>query len=399
MRARSNVYIPWSSLLFALLGLAWCGYILFPSSNPVPCATSGCVLFRDGFISGVSLWWVGGLHFFLLALVCLRGNRSLARFMALAALFLDSLLLVVMLFTAPCFDCLVAAVFLGLTYYCLCYGGDGWFVTQQAPSLLLPVWFGLFLGNALLTANEQIPLHTLGNARSTDVRIFFSPSCEACRSAILMSGNAAALYPVEEQSGDLDSILRLRSLLKSNVPMREALARSLRPDEPVPHLPFYERLFLSAQLMRNKAVILRQGFRALPVIQINGMPVDRTPPEKIREPGSRPGEGRGNAPNDSAPHPAPPPGDSAPAGGEETPRPDAVPGNADGQPPQPQARPDAEGAERPASSPARTSADQTRSARARPDAADENPANLPDFLLQGSDELSRCSRVSGRPCD
>lgn len=273
IRTRSNA-TPWAALLFALMGLAWCGYVAFPTGNPAPCATSGCALFRDSRFAGLSLWWVGGAYFFLLAIVCLRGNRPLARLMAMAALFLDSILLVVMFFTAPCFDCLVVAVFLGLTYYHLRSTGDGgWFVTPQAPSLLLPVWFGLLLGNAVLAANEQLPLFSMGNTRSTDVRIFFSPSCKACRVAILASGNAAALYPVEENGEDMDSIIRLGALLKANVPMREALPRSIDPNEPVPHLPFYERILLSVQLVRNKAVVLRQGFRALPMIQINGMPV------------------------------------------------------------------------------------------------------------------------------
>jgi thiol-disulfide isomerase/thioredoxin len=136
----------------------------------------------------------------------------------------------------------------------------------------LPVWFGLFLGNAVLALNEQMPLYALGNTRTSDVSVYFSPSCPACREAILSLGNSAALYPVEEKEGDVESILRLAALLKVNVPLREALPRSLNKEEPVPYIPFYERALLSLHLLRNKASLLRQGFRAVPLIRINGMP-------------------------------------------------------------------------------------------------------------------------------
>ncbi len=361
---------PWAALFFALLGLAWCGYIAFPTGNPAPCATSGCALFRDSRIAGVSLWWVGGAYFFLLAIVCLRGNRALARIMALVALLLDSLLLLVMFFTAPCFDCLVVAIFFACTYYNLRSGGEGWFVSQQTPSLLLPIWFGLFLGNAVLAANERIPLYSMGNTRSTDVRIYFSPSCGACREAILRLGHLATLYPVEEKSGDMDSIIRLGSLLKANVPLQEALTRSITPSEPVPYLPFYDRILLSLQLVRNRAIVLRQGFQSLPLIQLNGLPSEDkheplAPPENM--------EGSGG------PSPEAPVYNLAPAYGD----------------------PAAGGAGQGPSSPVRQPGGQHGSGpqsgrNGQRDHADQG--NLMD-LLQNADTLARCSRTSGQPCD
>ena len=86
---RSHARIPWSTLVFALLGLFWCGFVAFPTANPPPCLTSGCALFRYGRVAGLSLWWVGGAHFFLLTILCLRGNRILARGLAMVALFVD----------------------------------------------------------------------------------------------------------------------------------------------------------------------------------------------------------------------------------------------------------------------------------------------------------------------
>ena len=285
MRARTSP-TPWSALFFALLGLIWCGYIAFPTGNPTPCATSGCAIFRDSKIAGISLWWVGGAYFFLLAIVCLRGNRPLAWLMARVALFLDSLLLVAMFLTAPCSDCLIVALFFGLTFFALRPTTDGWFTEEPKPSLLLPIWFGLFLGNAVMAGNEYLPNYVLGNTGASEVRVYFSPSCPSCREAILSLGNAAALYPVEEKAGDSDAIIRLAALLKANVPMQEALARSLDPQEPVPSISLFGRAVLSIQLVRNKSVVMRQGFRALPLIQVNGMPGRK--PAPLEEPPTPP---------------------------------------------------------------------------------------------------------------
>ncbi|MDL2207423.1 hypothetical protein LJB82_01710 [Desulfovibrio sp. OttesenSCG-928-M16] len=262
----------WLTLFFALLGLAWCGYMAFPTATPPPCATSGCALFRDTKFAGLSLWAVGGAYFFLLAVICLRGNRHLARFLAFLALLFDALLLLIMYLTAPCFDCLVAAIFIGLCYITLRNGGDGWFQEKTGPSVLLPIWFGLFLGNAMLAGNEMLPMHSIDGKEKSDVRIFFSPSCPSCREALLAFGDKATLYPVLEGAGDLSSIIKLETYLAAKMPMSEALSRSLDPAQTVPELSFVASLVLDLQLLRNKAALMRQGFRALPLIQINGMP-------------------------------------------------------------------------------------------------------------------------------
>lgn len=319
---RSNAHSTlWSTLFFALLGLVWCGYMAFPTASPPPCATSGCALFRDTKFAGLSLWGVGGAYFFLLAILCLRGSRRLARPLALLALLADAVLLLVMFLTAPCFDCLVAALFIGLCYYTLRVGGDGWFQEKPGPSVLLPIWLGLFLGNAVLAGNEMLPLHRMGGAEKAEVRIFFSPSCPACREALIAFGDRAALYPVLENEGDMDNILRLEAFYASGMPMAEALSRSLDPDEAVPFLSLPDRLLLDLQLLRNKAALMRQGFRALPLIQINGMPGRKTTSlERPVGPGRRDSQEAAHATPKAPPLPATPDqAASAPATGALTP--------------------------------------------------------------------------------
>lgn len=260
----------WPTFIFSLLGFLWCAYIAFPMDAQLPCATSGCEIFRDTKFAGLSLWWVGGAFFLVYSLVCLRGYRLLAWLFILTALFLDALLLIIMLFTAPCLDCLVVAALMGI---CACTLLP---LSRETPgfrllALLIPIWFGLFLSNGVLSINEQLPEYTISGESKGEVRLYFSPSCSACREAIRSLGTRATLYPVEEREDDFDTIILMERFIREGASPAEALERSLAEDGPVA-MPLTERVIISMQLLRNKAAVMRQGFRALPLIQINGMP-------------------------------------------------------------------------------------------------------------------------------
>jgi hypothetical protein len=78
-----------------------------------------------------------------------------------------------------------------------------------------------------------------------------------------------------ENEQDFDAIIRLAALLKVNMPVHEAVLHSINENEPAPTLAPHERAILWLQLLRNKAHLLRQGFRALPLVQVNGWPGER----------------------------------------------------------------------------------------------------------------------------
>lgn len=72
------------------------------TSNPAPCATLAAPCSATAALPAFPCGgWAAPI--FLLAIVCLRGNQPLARLMAMVALFLDSVLLVVMFFTRALF--------------------------------------------------------------------------------------------------------------------------------------------------------------------------------------------------------------------------------------------------------------------------------------------------------
>jgi hypothetical protein len=149
---------------------------------------------------------------------------------------------------------------------------EGWFVGTPGQLILLPIWFGLLLANLASVGNEALPRWALANAENTTMRLYFAPSCKYCREALLAWGHTAALYPVAETEDDPDAIRKLEALLLQKVPMAEALERCRDPKEPLPAIGPFERGLLSVRLLRNRAAVLKQGFTALPLIEINGMP-------------------------------------------------------------------------------------------------------------------------------
>ncbi len=293
---RFNKSTPWGATFFALLGLLWCGYVAFPISKP-PCTLSGCSLFQDGKIFGISLWWIGGAFFFVETILCLRGMRFLAYQLARLALFFDCILMLIMFFTAPCSYCIIVAVFLALTYFCLRIPGGNGGLRDKARfgMLLFPVWCGLMLGNTVLLVDEFTPRWSIAGDEAAEVSIYFSPSCKYCHNAMLAAEGKARLYPIVRDEGDLEAVLRLEHLLSQHVPMAEALERAMSADEPVPPTSAFKRLIsLPIQLLRNKTYVFKHGHGMLPLVVISGGPGAETVarPSASPQPSSESSPGR-----------------------------------------------------------------------------------------------------------
>lgn len=274
---RQQVGTPWGAIFFALLGLIWCGYVAFPTSVDTQCITSGCDISRSFSIGGVSLWWIGGAYFFVLILLCLRGRRYFAWRLSQLALLLDTLLLGIMFFTGPCFDCLVVAVFIGLTTWLLRPPASGWFKGENTSShFLLPLWFGLLLGNSVVAINESAPRWVIANEHSSSIiRVHFAPSCPWCREAVKVLGakEKALLYPVLEEESDFNALLRFEAYIAEGMSVDEAIDACLDETAPLPHVSFARQMAMRVQLLRNKNFLFKHPQRSLPLIEINGMPV------------------------------------------------------------------------------------------------------------------------------
>lgn len=282
--------ISWSSVCIALLGAAYCAVQVAPVPVTIPCPGNGCALFQDFSLFGISLWWIGTAYFAGMVLLCLRRLRALAHVIAAAALFTDAVLLIVMLATASCIPCLGAGLLIALLFFSLRHHARGRTAPVQGPSVLLFAWGGLFVATLGFAATEDLGPWQIAGPDNAERRIYFAPSCPACRDAIAVFADHAALVPVAEKSSDHAAVYAMHKEIVEGKTPAEALDSALKAERngTLPQPAFPDSLFIQVNLARNKAEVMRLGFTQLPLIMINGMPQPLRPTRARPLPGAAP---------------------------------------------------------------------------------------------------------------
>lgn len=265
----------------ALIGTAFC--IWSALGNDVNfCVTTGCALYEDFSIGGVSLWWFGTGAFTLLCAAALLGQAGWGRLLAGLFLFGDVCLLLLMAFTAPCVSCLAAAALFALCYLVFrradAPNARGGAPERRPHSLLLWVWLALFVVNIGQVARSQFDIWPImDESGDAKVRMFFSPSCRYCVEGInVLSGNVeTAFYPIAENEADIYRLAKMTECLDKGMNLAEALGQS---QEAVPG-GFWqslspEMMLLRFRLLRNKAHVFAAGSRGVPFFERKGLPPD-----------------------------------------------------------------------------------------------------------------------------
>ncbi|MBO4301603.1 MAG: hypothetical protein J5861_08390 [Desulfovibrio sp.] len=262
-------------LCLAALALFFC--LWSASGNGVNlCRTAGCTLFQDATLAGFSLWWFGACAFALMALMALMGAAWWGHKLATLLLVADMGLLLLMASTAPCVNCLMAAVFFALLY---CGFRRANFYntqpTQTSPprSFLLLLWGLLFIVNVGTAIRGEFGVWALtDNAGDATVRMFFSPSCPSCREGItLLSGHVdVAFFPVEEDEQDVRKVALMRQYLAQGASMVEALEQAQSPSSIPEYSP--DLLLLRLHMLRNKAHVFLAGSTSIPFFEYQGLP-------------------------------------------------------------------------------------------------------------------------------
>lgn len=272
---RQACAIPGGALAAALLGMFFCVWTAM--GNEVAfCVTSGCSLYQDLVIGGLSMWWIGTAAFAVLAVLALLGAVRAGYILAGLTLLGDIFLLLLMALTSPCVSCLVVACFFALTYGLFgraLHRGDR---HPPARSALLWVWLALFVVNAGQVVRLQGEVWSISeNPEQATVRMFFSPSCAACREGIeLLSGSVdVAFCPVAENEADVPRVERLLVLLEEGKSLREAVAACQQVEEPGPWAFLHPGQWgLRLRLQRNRAHIFNAGSRTVPFFEYHGLP-------------------------------------------------------------------------------------------------------------------------------
>ena len=218
--------ISGGALAAALLGMLFC--IWTALGNEVAfCVTAGCSLYQGLVIGGLSMWWIGTAAFGVLACLALLGAVPAGHFLA------------------------------GLT-------------------LLGDIWLVLFVVNAGQVVRMQGEVWSISeNSDQATVRMFFSPSCSACREGIgILSGSVdVAFCPVAENDADVARVERMLLLLEEGKTLKEAVAACQNVEEPGPWAFLHPGQWgLRLRLQRNRAHIFNAGSRTVPFFEYHGLP-------------------------------------------------------------------------------------------------------------------------------
>lgn len=276
----------------ALLGMIFCLWSVFGNDINI-CITSGCSLYQDFTVGGISLWWFGAAAFGGLALLALAGAPGWGRIFSGAALLGDVCLLAVMALTAPCVSCLVAAVLFALCYVVFRAADQEENPKEDGAgtSILLWAWLALFLFNVACVVRAQgevwaineIARDANGDAEPS-VRVFFSPTCPACRQGVeaLAGKTDVGFYPVTENEEDLIQVLAMARLLEEGRSMDEALIRSAKAVKDDVSLWSPEAFWLRFRILRNKAHIFLAGAKTVPFFEYRGLPSQLAAPQRAQ---------------------------------------------------------------------------------------------------------------------
>lgn len=287
-------FLPWPFFL-ALAGILFSLWNVLGDSSAL-CVSNGCTLFNTYTVAGLSLWWAGVAGFSLLLLLAIPGLGLTGLICAGLGLGLDCLLLSVMLFTAPCFTCLVIGLLLALTFsaYRSAVRQAERRRTDGSVSPILALWILLFIVNVGCLIRDSLAPWALvepADGSEAAVRVYFSPSCAACVSLLRSYEEAgsgpSSWYPVAENERDVpliaDMTRRMAGQEPAGVPgLAAALDASLAAGPVQSSVPAQLRpgtLLLQFRLWRNAARVLRSGSSRLPFVEFHGAPTAlRQPP-------------------------------------------------------------------------------------------------------------------------
>ncbi len=274
---------------FLGLGIAF-SYWNTSANNDIFCVTEACQVFADFTLFDVSLWTYSLVFFAVLLILMALKQYSILYLFAILGLFVDSLLLMLMFFTAPCFNCLIIACILA----CL---GVSLHLSLQKTKKLLPIfliWTFFFILNGSAVVKNLIKPYTIYHSQKyateqeASMRIYFSPSCSSCLSLVSLLGDKEmtdntniAWFPVPENSKDIDLILQLDAYIEQGDSLKESMSKlsyppALQTEENITTDMSIENLFkifsMRIMLLVNQSHLSARGTNKIPFVEYTGVP-------------------------------------------------------------------------------------------------------------------------------
>lgn len=203
-----------------------------------------------------------------------------------------------MILTLPCVACMVAALLLALSYITFRAAtlADTHRSALHHASPLLVLWGALFLLTLGGLARSEVgpwAIQAPEMEDETTARVFFSPSCSACRQLVMGMSEADARKiiwcPVAEEEKDLAIILNLKKRIEMGTPLTRSFLPSLET-EPMTFWDLFSLEVLTTQfrLWCNDARVISSSEGRLPLVEFMGIPSALVKAKSPASPAARP---------------------------------------------------------------------------------------------------------------
>ncbi len=268
------------SLLVVAIGIAFSAWNVFAKES-VFCVTDACHVVDNFVIFGLSLWVYSLVASVVLAFLLLRKKTKLALVLLALALLGDTLLLVLMLFTAPCFNCLIIALIFAVLCALLALHEN-----KKIVLAIVGVWGLLFIINAgaiVGTLAKPYAIYAnpanVNDPQNATMRIYFSPSCPSCKELVNLLGTLDATtqgdiswYPVTESSADIALVRQMSEKIASGMDLKDAFNETIANPETFAIDNVVDDFIMQIRLLINQANLSDRGTTRIPFVEYTGMP-------------------------------------------------------------------------------------------------------------------------------
>ena len=268
-------------ILFPALGLALCSANALGAE--IACVTTGCTVYASYAFLGLSFWVWGAVAFAGMLGAAAVDRWRPGTFLAAATLVLlaDVGFLAWQTVFLPCTSCMVAALLIGLAQlsgllHALRLPAVPALLRRGAAVVLL-LWTPLLLIDAADALRERArPWPIYGDPETAHYAIWFSLNCPNCRETLQTIVEApgmmddVVLYPLAKDDDDLERFQVMFCGLRHDRELWDVLDETWSEevcDLDELDLTRSEALTLRLRLAWNKALLVRRGHRAVPVLE------------------------------------------------------------------------------------------------------------------------------------
>jgi len=234
------------------------------------CSTSGCDIYHHYSFLGMSFYVWGAIMF---GVVCLFSTLDFLFFSGRTIIYIisafivaDIFFLLYMTFFWVCSSCLIVAAVIAALFYIANRPLKRW------STAILACWM-LFFGHNVINAGvAQIDPWTISQTDSSEVSIYFSPTCSKCRDVLKTvihnrDMKDVNLIPIAKSKHDMQKLLHLQQKLEEGRDLKNALKECCNGECGDTDCGLLEAVYMRLQLWKNQSVLANKGWNSVPVIE------------------------------------------------------------------------------------------------------------------------------------